>query len=148
MKRLLLAPISAYQRWISPKFLIGESYGTTRAAGLSGYLQDRHGLYLNGIMLISAILNFQTADFVHGNDLPYILFLPTYDATAWYHSRLEPELQADLKATLAEVEAFALGEYTLALMKGDTLPEAERTPVRRKAQPPPALLRQARMSTR
>lgn len=121
-----------YQRWTSPKFLIGESYGTTRAAGLSGYLQERHGLYLNGIMLISAILNFQTADFVPGNDLPYILFLPTYTATAWYHSRLEPELQADLKATLAEVEAFALGEYTLALMKGDTLPEAERAEIVRK----------------
>jgi carboxypeptidase C (cathepsin A) len=71
-----------YQRWLSPKFLIGESYGTTRAAGLSGYLQERHGMYLNGIMLISSILNFQTADFHPGNDLPYILFLPTYCATA------------------------------------------------------------------
>ncbi len=98
-----------YQRWNSPKFLAGESYGTTRSAGLSGYLQTRHGMYLNGLMLISSILNFQTARFTNGNDLPYILFLPTYSATAWYHQQLDDELQADLQATLAEVEAFALG---------------------------------------
>jgi carboxypeptidase C (cathepsin A) len=114
-----------YKRWTSPKFLIGESYGTTRAAGLSGYLQNRHGMYLNGIMLISVILNFQTARFVFGNDLPFILFLPTFAATAWYHRRLPTDLQADLHRTLAEVEAFALGDYTLALMQGDTLPQAE-----------------------
>lgn len=118
-----------YQRWGSPKFLVGESYGTTRAAGLSGYLQDRHGLYLNGIMLISAILQFQTARFDPGNDLPYILFLPTYTATAWYHHKLEPDLQRDLHATLREVEAFALNEYTLALMKGAALPAAERAQI-------------------
>jgi len=114
-----------YNRWASPKFLIGESYGTTRSAGLSGYLQERHGMYLNGIMLISSILNFQTARFTPGNDLPFILFLPTYTATAWYHNRLDAELQKDLLATLNEVEEFALGEYTLALMKGDALPRNE-----------------------
>jgi carboxypeptidase C (cathepsin A) len=110
-----------YNRWTSPKFLIGESYGTTRSAGLSGYLQERHGMYLNGIMLVSSILNFQTARFVPGNDLPYILFLPTYAATAWYHGKLEEDLLYDLRATLDEVEAFALGEYTYALMNGDSL---------------------------
>jgi carboxypeptidase C (cathepsin A) len=115
-----------YQRWNSPKFLAGESYGTTRCAGLSGYLQTRHGMYLNGLMLISSILNFQTARFTNGNDLPYILFLPTYSATAWYHQQLDDDLQADLQATLAEVEAFALGEYTLALMQGSALPAKER----------------------
>jgi carboxypeptidase C (cathepsin A) len=115
---------SRYGRWSSPKFLIGESYGTTRSGGLSGYLQERHGLYLNGVMLVSSILNFQTAYFHPGNDLPYILFLPTYAATAWYHRRLEADLQADLRATLAEVEQFALGDYTLALMQGDELPAA------------------------
>jgi carboxypeptidase C (cathepsin A) len=120
-----------YQRWTSPKFLIGESYGTTRAAGLSGYLQERHGMYLNGIMLISSILNFQTADFNTGNDLPYILFLPTYAATAWYHHRLTGELEKDLHATLEQVEAFALGDYTLALMQGDALPQEERLLVTR-----------------
>ncbi len=115
-----------YQRWTSPKFLIGESYGTTRAAGLSGYLQERHGMYLNGVMLVSSILNFATARFNPGNDLPHILFLPTYAATAWYHKRLAPELQNDLQATLREVEAFALGEYTLGLAKGAALTASER----------------------
>lgn len=114
--------VTRYRRWNSPKFLIGESYGTTRAAGLSGYLQERYGMYLNGIMLVSSILNFQTARFTIGNDLPYILFLPTYTATAWYHRQLEPSLQANLEQTLAEVEAFALNEYTLALMQGAELP--------------------------
>ncbi|MBC8505163.1 MAG: peptidase S10 [Anaerolineales bacterium] len=117
---------SRYQRWVSPKFLIGESYGTTRAAGLAGYLQERHGMYLNGIMLISSILNFQTARFVPGNDMPYILFLPTYTATAWYHGKLDDELQKNLRDTLDEVEAFALGEYASALMKGDALPSGEK----------------------
>jgi carboxypeptidase C (cathepsin A) len=88
--------ITRQKRWTSPKFLIGESYGTTRAAGLSGYLQDRHGMYLNGIMLVSSILNFQTARFEPANDLPYILFLPTYTATAWYHKLLGGKLQPRL----------------------------------------------------
>ncbi len=121
-----------YGRWTSPKFLIGESYGTTRAAGLSGYLQERHGMYLNGIMLISSILNFQTADFHTGNDLPYILFLPTYCATAWYHHRLNDELERDLRAALDEAEAFALGDYAHALLQGADLPEEERLVVVRK----------------
>ncbi|MER3489036.1 MAG: peptidase S10 [Meiothermus sp.] len=113
---------SRYLRWTSPKFLIGESYGTTRAAGLSGYLQERHGMFLNGIMLISSILEFSTARFLPGNDLPYILFLPTYTATAWYHRKLPKDLQQKpLRQVLDEVEAFALGEYATALMKGAKL---------------------------
>ncbi len=115
-----------YQRWTSPKFLIGESYGTTRSAGLSGYLQERHGLFLNGIMLVSSILDFQTARFEAGNDLPYILFLPTYAATAWYHQRVPTEYRASLADFLTEVETFALGEYTLALMKGAMMTAEER----------------------
>ncbi|NTU65149.1 MAG: peptidase S10 [Chloroflexi bacterium] len=118
-----------YQRWLSPKFLIGESYGTTRAAGLSGYLQDRHGMYLNGLMLVSSILDFSTADFHPGNDLPHILYLPTFAATAWYHQRLDAQLQKDLHALLDEVEAFALSEYTSALMKGATLNAKERAAI-------------------
>ncbi len=114
-------------RWASPKFLIGESYGTTRAAGLAGHLQDRHGMVLNGIMLVSAILNFQTARFVVGNDLPYILFLPTYTATAWYHRRLPAELQErPLREVLAQVEAFATTDYALGLLKGDAIVPQER----------------------
>jgi carboxypeptidase C (cathepsin A) len=120
------------QRWTSPKFLAGESYGTTRAAGLSGYLQERHGMYLNGLMLISSILNFQTARFGPGNDLPHILFLPTYTATAWYHKKLDAKLQANLRQTLDEVETFAIGEYATALMKGAALTGRERENIVRK----------------
>lgn len=114
-----------YNRWLSPKFLAGESYGTTRSAGLSGYLQKRHGMYLNGILLISSVLNFQTLRFFPGNDLPYIMFLPTYAATAFYHKRLPARLQTDLLDTLKEVEEFAAGEYASALMKGDALSDEE-----------------------
>jgi carboxypeptidase C (cathepsin A) len=113
-------------RWTSPKFLIGESYGTTRAGGLSGYLQQRHGMYFNGIMLVSSVLNFQTLYFTPGNDLPYIFYLPTYAATAFYHGKLDDQLQQDLGQTLAEVNAFALTEYTLALMQGAALPADQR----------------------
>jgi carboxypeptidase C (cathepsin A) len=113
-----------YQRWTSPKFLIGESYGTTRSAGLSGYLQERHGLYLNGIMLISSVLDFSTLHFNPGNDLPYILFLPTFAATAWYHKKART--RKPLRTFLKEAEAFAATEYTLALMKGDAMSRAER----------------------
>ena len=115
-----------FHRWASPKFLIGESYGTTRAAGLSGFLQERHGFYLNGIMLISSILNFETAAFHPGNDMPYILFLPTFTATAWYHGQLDETLQANLRQTLAEVEDFASGEYAEALFQGTALPAKDR----------------------
>ena len=115
------------QRWSSPKFLIGESYGTTRAAGLSGYLQQRHGMFLNGIMLISVILNFQTARFEPGNDLPYPLFLPTYAATAWYHKKLQAPYQSmPLAEFLTEVADFAESEYTLALMRGAKLADSEK----------------------
>lgn len=115
-----------HARWSSPKFLAGESYGTTRAAGLAGWLHDQ-GFYLNGVMLISSILNFGTARFDSGNDLAYILFLPTYTATAWYHERLPAELQnGTLERAVAESEAFALGEYTTVLMKGDRATDAER----------------------
>src|SRR5436305_9973072 len=119
---------SRFGRWSSPKFLAGESYGTTRSARLSNLLQSRHGMYLNGIVLLSSILNFQTARFDVGNDLPYPLFLPTYTATAWYHKKLQDDLaRAGLRAAVAEAEKFALGDYTLALAQGSRLsPEARR----------------------
>lgn len=118
-----------HERWLSPKFIIGESYGTTRAAGLSGYLQDRYGLTLNGLMLISSILTFQTARFTTGNDLPPMLFLPTYTATSWYHGKLDAELQADRDGAIQEAEEFALNEYNLALAKGAALSHEERTAI-------------------
>lgn len=112
-------------RWSSPLFLVGESYGTTRASGLSGYLIDR-GIAFNGILLISTVLNFQTLRFAKGNDLPYVLYLPTYAATAFYHKKLPADLQADLQKTLAMARQWALGPYAAALAKGDALTPAER----------------------
>ncbi|HLZ12847.1 MAG TPA: hypothetical protein VKP58_09685 [Candidatus Acidoferrum sp.] len=120
------------RRWGSPKFLAGESYGTTRAAGLSGYLQQRYGMYLNGIILISSILNFETAEFDTGNDLPYILYLPTYTSIAWYHKKLPGDLQGDLQKAIAESKAFAVGAYADALMAGDALPVAKRAEIAQK----------------
>ncbi len=120
--------LTRHERWASPLFLVGESYGTTRAAGLAGLLIDR-GIAFNGIVLVSSILNFQTARFTPGNDLPYPLFLPTYAATAHYHKALSADLQGDLSATLREVEAWAAGPYTQALAKGDRLSAQERREV-------------------
>jgi carboxypeptidase C (cathepsin A) len=118
-----------YGRWSSPKFLAGESYGTTRAAGLSGWLAQQ-GFYLNGIVLISSILNFETASFDSGNDLAYELFLPTYTAIAWYHKRLPADLQSGtLEHAVAESEQFALGDYTHALMQSDRISDQERRDV-------------------
>ena len=121
--------LTRYKRWRSPLFLAGESYGTTRAAGLSNHLVSR-GIGLNGIMLISTILNFQTARFTPGNDLPYILHLPTYASTARYHNKLADDLQAKpLREFLNEVEAWAATDYNNALMAGDSLPDDKRQEV-------------------
>ena len=117
-------------RWASPKFIIGESYGTTRAAGLSDYLQERYGFYVNGIILVSSILDFSTARFNPGNDRPYPLFLPTYTAAAWYHKKLPPDLQSKpLTDVLRESEDFASNHYLLALNRGDQLDENQRKEV-------------------
>lgn len=124
--------LSRYERWGSPKFLAGESYGTTRAAGLSKFLQDQHRIYINGIFLISAILNFGTNDYYPGNDLPRALYLPSYTAAAWYHKKLVPALQADLNKTLKEAEQFALGEYASALIKGGWLTQQEKEKIAEK----------------
>lgn len=117
--------LGRYERWSSPLFLVGESYGTTRAAGLSGYLVER-GIAFNGIMLISSVLNFQTLEFTPGNDLPYILYLPSFATTAWYHKKLSPDLEQDQQKLRAEVEQWASTGYAEALMKGDRLAAEER----------------------
>jgi carboxypeptidase C (cathepsin A) len=124
--------LTRYGRWSSPLFLAGESYGTTRSAGLAGRLIDM-GIALNGIMLISTILYYQTVDFEPGNDLPFALYLPTYAAAAWYHKKLAKNLQDKALADLlAEVEEWALGEYSQTLMQGDRLSEKDRESVIRK----------------
>lgn len=116
-------------RWESPKFLAGESYGTTRAAGLALELHDTHYIYLDGIIMVSTELNYQTVVFGSGNDLPYTLFLPTYATTALYYKKLAPELQQDPVKTRKEVEQFALGEYTQALMLGNKIGKEQRKAV-------------------
>jgi carboxypeptidase C (cathepsin A) len=120
--------LGRYQRWASPLFLVGESYGTTRAAGLSGYLID-HGVAFNGVVLVSTVLNFETLEFTRGNDLPYVLYLPSYTAAAWYHKKLSPDLQSDFKKALQESEEYASGPYTAALAKADRLTPQERQSV-------------------
>jgi carboxypeptidase C (cathepsin A) len=128
------AYLTKHDRWASPKFLAGESYGTTRSAGVAAHLFRRHGIYFNGLLLISSILNFQTAGFDpqsgtfrRGNDLPYVVFLPTYAASAWFHGKLAKKYQKmALRTFLDEVEAFAAGEYAAALFQGDRLSSAQR----------------------
>ena len=110
----------------SPMFIAGESYGTTRAAGLADFLSDRYGIFPNGIIFISSILNWQNQLFAPGNDIPHIIHLPTYAATAWYHHKLPADLSGDLEQTLEEVEEFALGDFALALLQGDDLPAERR----------------------
>ncbi len=113
-------------RWMSPKFLAGESYGSTRAAGLAAHLQERYGMYLNGVMLISSVLEFGTLEFVPGNDLPYVLYLPTYAAVAHYHGKHGDRPLAEV---LAEAEEFASREYPWALAQGNRLSAEERAGV-------------------
>ena len=124
--------LARYGRWGSPKYLIGESYGTTRAAGLSLHLQEKHDIFLNGVMLVSLAVDLQTLSFDAGNELPYALFLPTYAATAWYHKALAPDLQKKpLREVIALAEAFAIEEYSVALLQGSQVPPAKRKHVAR-----------------
>jgi carboxypeptidase C (cathepsin A) len=125
--------VSDEQRWASPKYLIGESYGTTRAAALSQQLIDAYGLYLNGVILVSSILDFQTARFEPHNDLPYLLFLPTYAATAHHHKKLNAQDGSrKLEDFLKEVAQFTTNEYAVALFKGNMLTETERENIAQK----------------
>ena len=119
--------LGKYERWSSPLFLVGESYGTTRASGLSDWLFE-HGVGLNGILLISTVMNFQTIRFADNNDMPLVLILPSYATTAWYHKRLAPDLQSKSVAEVAaEARRFATEEYTPAMLRIDGLSPQERT---------------------
>lgn len=118
------------ERWASPKYLAGESYGTTRASALAGYLIEHQGIYLNGITLISSVLNFQTLLFRPGNDAPYVFFLPSYTAAAWYHKKLPSDLQSQsLEEVTRQSREFAGGKYLEALHKGAALGASERTEI-------------------
>jgi carboxypeptidase C (cathepsin A) len=116
------------ERWMSPKYLCGESYGGLRGAGLCDYLQEKHGMMVSGFICVSGVLNFATLSPGAGNDLPYMTFLPALTATAHYHGKLA----GNLDALLAEARSFAFGEYAVALLKGQVLPEAERQRVAEK----------------
>ena len=112
--------LTRYQRWASPLFLVGESYGTTRAAGLSGYLVDR-GIAFNGILLVSRSSTSRPRDFTRGNELPYTLYLPTYTATAWYHKKLPADLQAGISSRCwREVERGVAASTRALLAMGST----------------------------
>jgi carboxypeptidase C (cathepsin A) len=114
-------------RWGSPKLVAGESYGTTRAAALARHLQSRHGLFLNGLVLVSVALKFQTLLFDDGNDLPYVLYVPAYAATAAFHGKVKPG--RDLQAFLKRAETWAYDRFLPALSRGAHLPDDERLKV-------------------
>ena len=115
-----------HERWLSPKYLCGESYGVFRAAGLADHLRSRYGMYLSGLVLVSGVLDFVTIRNNPGNDTPYPLYLPAFTAAAQFHKRLPPDLQSDLPGALAEAREFARGEYASALQRGDSLSPDER----------------------
>jgi carboxypeptidase C (cathepsin A) len=121
--------LKAYNRFPSPKYLIGESYGTIRSAGLAQELQNRHGIELNGIALVSALLSYQTISPSAQNDAAYASHIETYTATAWYHKRLPADLAGDLKKAVDQSREFAFGEYLTALAKGNRATAAERKAV-------------------
>ena len=116
------------ERWTSPLFLFGESYGTTRAAGVAGYLAD-HGISFNGITLLSTAMSFQTLVDSKSNDLPYVLLVPTFTMIAGYHHKLPADLSQDMNRARQESEQWASGEYAQALAKGDSLTAEERQKV-------------------
>lgn len=119
--------LTRFNRWSSPKYLLGESYGTVRSAGLSADLQARHGIELNGIILVSSVIDFSTLSEAPGNEVNYASFFPTLTATAWYHKRLAADLQAmDIAKVSEESRRFVWGEYMTALVKGSRLTAAER----------------------
>jgi carboxypeptidase C (cathepsin A) len=117
--------ITRNERWSSPLFILGESYGTTRAAGIAGYLADR-GISFNGITLLSSVLNFETLEETNTNDQPYIFLIPSFTMIAAYHHKLAPDLAQDLNRARQESEQWAFGDYAQALAKGDALTPQER----------------------
>lgn len=121
--------VSKNQRWQSPKFIMGESYGGIRAAGLSGHLQERYGMSLNGVIIVSGVLDFQTLDATDTNDLAFICYLPTMSSVAFYHKKLDASLMKDRAETVKAAEEFAQGAYASALLKGASLSKQEKEKV-------------------
>jgi carboxypeptidase C (cathepsin A) len=126
--------LTRFNRFASPKYLMGESYGTVRSAGVGADLQARHGIELNGIVLISSVIDFATLSEAPGNEINTASFFPTYTADAWYHKRLAADLQAmDIRRVVEESRKFTWGEYMTALIKGSRLTPAERKDIATKA---------------
>jgi carboxypeptidase C (cathepsin A) len=123
--------VSRNRRWNSPKILIGESYGTFRSVALGDYLQTHDRLYINGIVLISSVLDLRTLGFLTGDDMSYIFYLPSYAASAWYYKVLK-DRPDNLEAFVAEARQYASGDFAAALMKGSKLTDAEKAAVAKK----------------
>lgn len=121
--------VTKNNRWGSPKFIMGESYGGIRGGGLARHLQDRYGMYLNGFIIVSGLLDFKTLSPDDQNDVPYLIWLPSLTAVAHYHKKLAPELQADFAGTIKRAQEFARNGYALALLKGSLLSAEERRKV-------------------
>ena len=128
LSQFIKSYITDNERWNSPKYLLGESYGTFRSAGIADYLQSAMGISVNGIVLVSSVLDIRTLAFQPYDDLSYMLNLPTYAATSWYHNKIANK-PADLNAFLKEVRTFASTDYAAALLKGDNLPAEQRTAI-------------------
>ncbi|WP_395735365.1 S10 family peptidase [Prosthecobacter sp.] len=124
--------VTREQRWRSPKFVAGESYGGIRGGGLAQHLQERHRMYLNGVIIVSGLLDYATLVPGPLNETPFLVGLPAMTATAHYHKKLAPDLQADFKKAVAEARTFAFGDYASALLKGSDLSKAERDAVIKK----------------
>src|SRR5246500_4045557 len=126
--QFIVTYLSRNDRWNSPKFLIGESYGTFRSAALGNYLQSRDTVHLNGIVLISSVLDLSSLTFAPGDDRPFIYYLPSYAAVAWYHKLLQRR-PTDLPGFIEEARKYAQGDYASALFKGGELSAAEKAMV-------------------
>lgn len=129
--QFIVTYLSRNDRWNSPKFLIGESYGTFRSAALGNYLQQHDTVHLNGIVLISSVLDLSTITFPPGDDRSFIYYLPSYAAVAWYHKVLKDQ-PADLPAFIEQARQYAQGEYASALFKGAKLGADEKAAVAKK----------------
>jgi len=129
--QFIVTYLSRNDRWNSPKFLIGESYGTFRSAALGNYLQQRDTVHLNGIVLISSVLDLSTITFPSGDDRSFVYYLPSYAAVAWYHKVLK-DRPADLPSFVEEARKYAQADYSSALFKGAQLSAGEKAAVAKK----------------
>ncbi len=125
MSQFIKQYVTDNSRWNSPKYLLGESYGTFRSAGIADYLLENMGMAVNGVVLVSVVLDLRTLTFQDGDDISYMLHLPSYAAVAWYHNRI-PNKPANLESFVNEVRTYAMNDYAAALAKGSSLTDAEK----------------------